>query len=219
MTNSYNSVPEQSRLDKVLQESPFPWWEWNIVENTVTASPLKVEQLGYDHGNFKNSGYQAYTELLHPEDYDRSMAAMWDVLHKKTDLYQVDYRIRAKDGSYHWYMDRGVVTKKAEDESPLSLRGLVLDLGSQITDTRAQENLVSLIREAIPTDRINQKFITICSSCRRMRSGAEWLEITDLLADFVTLGKSHGCCEDCLTKLYPEYADEVFERLKSNKAN
>ncbi|HPS56957.1 MAG TPA: PAS domain-containing protein [Spirochaetota bacterium] len=65
--------------------------------------------LGYDPADFENKGYQAFTDLLHPDDHKKAMDAMQRVLRNETGLYQVDYRIRGRNSVYHWYMDRGTV--------------------------------------------------------------------------------------------------------------
>ena len=98
-----------------MGESPFPWWEWDVAGNVVKASPLKVEMLGYCFEDFRGKGYQAYTDLLHPDDFERTMQAMRDLLEGRAPIYLVDYRIHARDGSWRWYMDRGSVQTRNQE--------------------------------------------------------------------------------------------------------
>jgi hypothetical protein len=63
--DSYNSL---NRLENILMGSDFAWWEWGISHNAVITNDLKVPMLGYDPSVFRNKGYEAYTDLLHPED-------------------------------------------------------------------------------------------------------------------------------------------------------
>ena len=112
MTN--NRIKKLQRLlDDALQQSNLAWWEWDIPRNIVTCNDLKVTMLGYDPGDFINAGYQAYTGLLHPDDYERTMQAMRDHLECRADIYQVDYRIMKKDGDYTWYLRPRPHTGKA----------------------------------------------------------------------------------------------------------
>ncbi len=205
---------EDHRISSFFDESHFPWWEWNVPDNEVKANRKKVEMLGYRHENFVDKGYQAYTELLHPDDYERTMHAMRDLLEGRAELYQVDYRIKAADGTYHWYMDRGSIIERLPDGSPAIVRGLVIDLGVHISTDRPVEKLIALLRTALHGDRTGERLITVCSNCRRLKSENEWLEISKVLYKFISAKKSHGLCEDCLRRLYPRIAERVIEKLR-----
>lgn len=207
----------EHQIDEFLYTSPFPWWEWNIKENIVKASPRKVEMLGYRDENFKDKGYQAYTDLLHKDDYERTMKAMRDLLEGKASIYQVDYRIIAADKSYHWYMDRGTIISRLSGGTPEKIRGIVIDLGANIEPAASLERLLSLFRKAVPSDRTSRSLLTVCSSCRRIRSGNKWIKISRPLSEFITMTKSHGLCEDCLRELYPQMASEILNTIDNKR--
>ena len=87
-------------------------WYWNIKTNTVTFNPLKVTALGYDRDEIPDQvSYQFFTDKIHPEDYQKTMDAMMAHLYGKAGVYEVEYRIRAKNGEYRWYYDRGRITQ------------------------------------------------------------------------------------------------------------
>ena len=114
-------------------------WYWDIRTNTVTFNPLKVKTLGYDMLELPNEvPYQFFTELLHPDDYPVAMDAMRSHLEGRASVYEVEYRIRAKDGSYHWYYDRGKITSSDENGHPVFLAGIVFDVTEK---KRKQEEL------------------------------------------------------------------------------
>lgn len=104
-------------------------WYWNFKTNKVTFNPLKVTTLGYDKSEVpKQVEYQFFTEKLHPEDYEKTMDAMYEHLYGEENVYEVEYRIQTKDGKYKWYYDRGKVTQYGEDGEPLFLAGIVFDI-------------------------------------------------------------------------------------------
>lgn len=104
-------------------------WYWNIKSNEVTFNPLKVTTLGYDKSDIPvHVTYQFFTDKLHPEDFQKSMDAMRDHLYGKADVYEVEYRIKAKDGTYKWFYDRGRITQFDETGKPLFLAGIVFDI-------------------------------------------------------------------------------------------
>lgn len=112
-------------------------WYWNVKTNEVTFNPLKVTSLGYDISEIPEKvDYQFFTEKLHPEDYDKTMEVMLSHLTGKASVYEVEYRIRCKDGSYKWYYDRGKITKFDEEGKPQLLAGIVFD----ITDSKVVQS-------------------------------------------------------------------------------
>jgi diguanylate cyclase (GGDEF)-like protein len=56
------------------------------------------------------------------------MKAMLDHLHGLADVYEAEYRIQAKDGSYKWFYDRGRITQTDESGRPVFLAGIVFDI-------------------------------------------------------------------------------------------
>ena len=104
-------------------------WYWEIGSNEVICNAKKYEAIGYSKDEVpKDIGYEFFTEKLHPEDYEPVMQNMREHLTGQRKAYEVEYRIKAKDGSYKWYYDRGVITKREEDGSPKLLAGIVFDI-------------------------------------------------------------------------------------------
>jgi diguanylate cyclase (GGDEF)-like protein/PAS domain S-box-containing protein len=111
-------------------------WYWDIPTNTVTFNPLKAETLGYTMEEIEQPvTYQFFTSKLHPDDYDRVMNNMLNHLKGITHVYEVEYRILAKNGEYKWYYDRGSITKRDDQGHPLFLSGIVFD----ISESKKQE--------------------------------------------------------------------------------
>lgn len=113
----------------------FPWtgnlgnWYWDFKSNIVTFNPLKIKALGYDEDEVpRQVNYQFFTDKLHKDDFKNTMEAMKRHLYGDSPVYEVEYRIQAKDGSYKWYYDRGAITTRDEDGKPVLLAGIVFDI-------------------------------------------------------------------------------------------
>jgi PAS domain S-box-containing protein len=76
------------------------------------------------------------------------MDIMLDHLHGKTPVYEAEYRIRAKDGRYRWYYDRGKVTRYDADGKPVFLSGIVFD----ITEKKATQVETGGKKQAVGQD-------------------------------------------------------------------
>lgn len=104
-------------------------WFWNFPLNEVSFNPMKAGAIGYKKEELPEKvPFQFFTEKLHPEDYDYVMDEMRAHLAGDIPIWEVRYRIQAKDGSWKVYQDRGKVTKRDEEGRPLFLKGIVFDV-------------------------------------------------------------------------------------------
>ncbi|MGM0443064.1 MAG: PAS domain-containing protein [Fibrobacterota bacterium] len=187
-----------SYFRNAMDTAPIPWWEWDVNKNRVSFNSLKVTMIGYDMRDFRNVGYEAFTELLHPDDYEDTMEAMRRFLSGAVSLYTTDYRILGADGRYRWYMDRGTWA----DDRPGVLRGVVLNLGEHLNDSRRLSELKLVLasrrREGYP--------VTVCVQCQRIRlDESSWIRFSpDVVNRDMNLALSHTICPDCLPRLYPD---------------
>lgn len=145
LVNEELTLLNKQLLDEKEQEDclQFAWagnlghWYWNVKTNTVTFNPLKITTLGFEKNEVPNNvNYQFFTERLHPDDYSNTMNAMMQHMKGNSPVYEVEYRIRTKSGSYKWYYDRGKITMWDTDGKPLFLAGIVFD----ITERKAIES-------------------------------------------------------------------------------
>ncbi|WP_017302125.1 PAS domain-containing protein [Nodosilinea nodulosa] len=96
----------EERWQLAIQGSDVSLWDWRIKTNQIFRTRRWHELRGLSEDEV--SGTQAdWADLIHPEDRDRVLAAMADHLAQRTPFYQQEYRIRHRDGSYLWILDRG----------------------------------------------------------------------------------------------------------------
>ena len=124
-----------ARLQAALEMGNMAWWEWDIPSGNVTMHDKKATMLGYSPEEFPKNVYKI-CELIHPEDYQKTMDAMRDHLMGKLPLYDVKYRIKTKAGGYKWYWDKGGIVDRTPDNKPLKLVGLVIDISENFDHTR-----------------------------------------------------------------------------------
>ncbi len=108
--------------------------EWDCETGVVKYNPKKIETLGYKPGEINPNVYE-WTEMIHPHDYENTMNAMREHLQGNLPAYEVEYRIKHKNGSYRWFYDRGNIVERNPDGSPARLIGIVFD----ITERKLQE--------------------------------------------------------------------------------
>jgi len=142
----------RTRLDLCLSAGNLAWWEMNLKTGKVIFNENKVKMLGYSLKEFSNVDYTAFTDLVHPDDHDKVMNTMQDHLDGKTPLYEVQYRIRSKDGTYKWFHDRGSIIERNENDKPIVVKGVVFD----ITEEKESKEKLNELNENLE-DRIKRR--------------------------------------------------------------
>jgi two-component system CheB/CheR fusion protein len=123
-----NAVKNQ--LDLALSGARLAWWDWNVKTGFVDYSPRKAEMIGYTYDDFAKN-IEGIMKYVHKSDYETAMQAMRDHLSGKKDVYECEYRIKGKDGKYHWFADRGKVMEKSADGKPMRVTGIVFDISDK----------------------------------------------------------------------------------------
>lgn len=202
-------------LETVLEASDIAWWDWDILENRVVCNDLKFTMLGYTREQFQGAGYERFTDLLHPDDHERTMNAMRDHLEGRASIYQIDYRIQRADQTYTWYMDRGAIIDRSEQGKPLRLRGLVIDLGEEIQEDAKDRRLFETIRKALPKPDDPDAIVEICVVCKKLRIERQlWVHVGEKLGDLFPASVSHGLCPGCIRQLYPDMAEDILSHIR-----
>jgi PAS domain S-box-containing protein len=114
------------RIEAGLRTGNFAWWEMQLPSGKVIFDKVKTDILGYNAEDFKH--FNDFMALVHPDDHEKAMNAMYDHMNGKVDKYEVDYRIKNKDGNYKWFRDIGAITDKDDATGYMSVVGIVQDI-------------------------------------------------------------------------------------------
>ncbi len=115
------------RLDTSLETGNIGVWDWNIITNEVYFSDTWKTMLGYDVDEIEGS-LSEWEEKVHPDDIKIVFKKINDHLNGKTEHYISEHRVKIKDGSYKWILDRGKVVEFNEDSTPLRMIGTHVDI-------------------------------------------------------------------------------------------
>ncbi|MPQ47540.1 PAS domain-containing protein [Marinifilum sp. N1E240] len=85
-------------------------WDWNIQNKKIYFSPRWKALRGYAEHEISDDEKE-WSNGIHPDDIKRVFAALQDHFDGKTDIFEEDYRVLCKNGSYKWITDRGVLQR------------------------------------------------------------------------------------------------------------
>lgn len=100
----------QARFRAVAEAMPGFVWTANVAGELDYASPRWAEYSGDDVADGLGSGWAAF---VHSEDRKRALDA-WSVALATKGLYEIEFRLRARDGHYRWWLARAL---PMQDES------------------------------------------------------------------------------------------------------
>ncbi len=137
ITDRKQAESETARTGRALRESEERYalalrgsndgiWDWNVHTGEVYFSPRMKEMLGYGADEIANQ-IDEWTSRIHPDDFDHVIATLHDHLAKKTPTFEVEYRLKHKDGGYRWILARSVCLEDPGGE-PYRIAGSHTDL-------------------------------------------------------------------------------------------
>ena len=107
-------------------------WDWDFASGTVFHDVQWARLLDYDPTEI-DASLDGWRRLVHPEDLAASEGALDEHLAQRAPLYQAEYRMRSKNDTWRWILDRGKVVARAADGRPLRMVGTHTDITARKT--------------------------------------------------------------------------------------
>ncbi|ODV42699.1 hypothetical protein AWV79_24580 [Cupriavidus sp. UYMMa02A] len=119
-------------------------WDRNVATGEIRYSSGWKAMLGYADSEVSNRIEDSYVRL-HPDDLDYVKATMQAHFEGRSDSYEVEHRIRCRDGSYKWICSRGKVVERDSAGRALRMVGTSTDITSLRTMSETLREAVNLI--------------------------------------------------------------------------
>ena len=150
---TFQDITERKQVEQALHASEERFtlavhgsntgiWDWDLRTGKTYFSPLWKSMLGYEAHELRGELFE-WEERLHPDDRKRSSATVRAYLEGTTPQYELEHRLRHKDGSYRWILTRGVSISDAEGK-PYRMAGSHIDITEQ---KQTQEALIQSERQ------------------------------------------------------------------------
>ncbi|MCG6189249.1 PAS domain S-box protein [Maribellus maritimus] len=130
-------------------------WDWDIINNKVIFSDQWKVMLGYKPSEIENN-FEEWEKRVHPEDLEKALEDLKSHLDGGAREYVNEHRLRCKDGSYKWILDRGKVISREHSGAALRMIGIHTD----ITERKKMVGALVLAKEkAEESDRLKSAFL------------------------------------------------------------
>jgi PAS domain S-box-containing protein len=124
----------KERLEFVVEGSRVGTWEWNVTTGEFLFNERMTDMLGYTPVEIKPH-ISSLEKLLHPDDLEKTMQTVTDLLENRIPNYMAEHRLRHKSGQWVWILAVGKVLQWSQDGKPLRAVGIQID----ITEQKEQE--------------------------------------------------------------------------------
>lgn len=145
ITNTNNEKLGQRELEEKIKATEDRWqfalegagegvWEFNFQTKNSFFSSQYEKLLGYTKVEMEQFS-RSWKNLVHQDDYHIIIKYDKEYLEGKISNHNEEYRIKKKDGSFIWVLDRGMLMSKTTDGKPIKIIGTHTD----ITDLKVVE--------------------------------------------------------------------------------
>jgi diguanylate cyclase (GGDEF)-like protein/PAS domain S-box-containing protein len=121
--NERESHIKSERLAGVIWGTNIGTWEWNVQTGATIFNERWAEIVGYTLDELAPISIATWSRLVHPEDGKRSEELLNECFSHVRDDYECEARMKHKDGSWIWVLDRGRVLEWTADGKPLRMSG------------------------------------------------------------------------------------------------
>ena len=122
---------QQERLAYIIDGTHVGTWEWNVYSGEVLFNERWAHIAGYTLEELAPTTIETWTALAHPDDLKRSEELLRQHFEGITPYYECECRMKHRNGDWIWVLDRGKVTRRSPDGTPLSMSGTHTDITSR----------------------------------------------------------------------------------------
>ena len=155
LIGSTQDITEQKQAEQAVSAAEERWsfalegadsgvWDWNIPAEDVYYSPRLISMLGYEPQEFGRQPTE-WSGRIHPDDLPGVLVKLRQHLAGQKPHYLAECRMRCKDGSYKWILDRGKVVARSPEGDALRMVGTHTD----ITERREVEAELAQSRQML----------------------------------------------------------------------
>jgi len=100
---------ERARLAGIIDGTNVGTWEWNVQTGETVFNERWATMIGYSLEEISPVSIQTWERFSHPDDFRESAALLQAHFEGVTEFYDIECRMRHRDGRWIWVHDRGKI--------------------------------------------------------------------------------------------------------------
>jgi len=148
----------QERYELAIRGANDGLWDWNIREETMYVSPRWRAMIGLDDDEPFLPKREVWLQILHPDEVESIAPRLIEHLKRQTPHFEIEHRIRHRDGSWRWMLTRGQALYDEHTGRAYRMAGSLADINErkraeeQLLYGALHDNLTGLANRALFTD-------------------------------------------------------------------
>ncbi|MEA3361113.1 MAG: PAS domain-containing protein, partial [Thermodesulfobacteriota bacterium] len=135
---------QKERLNNILEGTNVGTWEWNVKTGETIFNEKWANISGYTLKEISPISIDTWTKFAHPDDLKKSEELLEKHFNGELDYYHFESRMKHKDGSWIWVLDRGKVITRDDNGKPLWVFGTHQDITQR---KQAEQELLETNRQ------------------------------------------------------------------------
>jgi len=131
-------IYQKNRLEGIIKGTNVGTWEWDVQTGQTVFNEKWAEIVGYTLEEISPTTIETWKRFAHPDDLQKSSAMLKKHFSGELDYYEFESRMKHKNGSWVWVLDRGKVMSRTKDGKPKIAMGTHQD----ITDRKQAEEKI-----------------------------------------------------------------------------
>ncbi len=125
-------------------------WEWYVQTGELVLNNRWAEIIGYTLDEIKPISIKTWETYSHPDDLKKSAELLANHFEGQTEFYEMEVRMRHKDGSWIWVLDRGQVIEWDDQGNPVLMVGSHIDITDhkRVDQIRSDQQYNELLEQA-----------------------------------------------------------------------
>jgi len=106
------------KYEKIIQGTNLGTWEWNVNTGVTIFNERWADIVGYTLSELQPISINTWTSLCHPDDLKKSDKALKAHFNGESFDYEIECRMKHKEGHWVWVLDRGRVFSWTDSGEP-----------------------------------------------------------------------------------------------------
>lgn len=138
----------RQRLTHILDATNVGTWEWNVQTGETIINERWAAIIGYTLTELTPLSIETWMKFVHPDDQKHASEQLQRHFSGASQFYECEVRMRHKNGSWIWILDRGQVSTRTDDGKPLRMFGTRQEITASKQAARELELFKTMIDRA-----------------------------------------------------------------------
>jgi PAS domain S-box-containing protein len=204
----------EERFRRIFEDGPLGMIIAGPDYKILKANRAICKMLGYAEAELLG---RSIGEITHVEDIEKSADLSKQLLYGEVPLFQLEKRYVKKTGETLW-VNLTVAAIRGQKGEVLYALGMVEDISRRKLAELERERLVRDLQQALDKIKALRGLLPMCAWCKKIRNDkGYWQKVEIYIQEHSDASFTHGICPECLNKVDPATAAEVFESDKERK--